>query len=184
MRHDVIASSLLCQADLPVTTQPVDFEKDLIHVSPRQLKTMSSRLQPGERAMTFRIVLVVADGTVMGASIFGAWPTRTKCISNARWRLPERSWQPRIGTVISSMAIDLGWIALGHYGAERRRDTVASFRIERQDNRAGLAEWAGKARRRGFWVRSSKFSERRTKNFESRLSRAGYNRYRMLKKLV
>ncbi len=75
----------------------------------------------------------------MGASLFGSRRAYTKCISNARRRLPKQLWQLCAGTVDSSMTVDLSRMSLGHYGAEHRRDTVASFRIGRQ--RGDVSVW-------------------------------------------
>ena len=96
--------------------------------------------------MRFRMVVVVADGTVMKASMFGSLRANINCIMNARHESMEPLRQPRIATAVSSRSRTLAWITLGHYGAERWRGTVASFRIGRQSGDGWMADTEGGSR--------------------------------------
>ena len=109
------------------------------------------------------MVVVVADGTVMKASMFGSRRANINCIMNARHESMEPLRKPRIVTAVPAMSRDLGWITLGHYGAKRWRGTVASFRIGRQSGDGWMADTEGGSR---FDVLGTSYLELRTRNFE------------------
>lgn len=112
--------------------------------------------------MTFRMAVVVADGTVMGASLFGSRRAYTKCISNARRRQPKQLWQLCAGTVASSMSVDLAgchWGIMGQSVIGTLSPLSASGgRIIERDWRDGLE----RRDRAGFLVRRSDNLELRT----------------------